>query len=240
MSNGGTHKSFPKTLSDRIYIHLKESITLGKIKPNQRVMEKEIAAEFGISTTPVREAIKKLSGEGLISIDSHKEAVVRETSYRELMNIYEAMVCIDEKCIKLAFGRDKKATLQEMTDSLAEMENYGREKGVERYLECNERMHLKIAELSGNEFLFQIRQMINAQLGRYRPLRHFLFSRSSAIERYMATNEMLLQAIRADERDKIERIEPEDWIRCLPSEEEWLEFQETAPSTNGAIKTRMD
>jgi len=239
MSNRGTHKSFPKTLSDRIYIHLKESIMMGKIKPNQRVMEREIAEEFGISTTPVREAIKKLSGEGLISIDSHKEAVVREISYKELMNIYEAMVCIDEKCIRLAFDKDKQAILKEMTDSISEMEGFCREKGVEEYLECNERLHLKIAELSGNEFLFQVRQMINAQLGRYRPLRLFVFSRSNAIERYMVTNRMLLEAMRADDREKIKQIEPEDWFRYLPSEEEWLKFQESASGTAGAIKTRM-
>jgi len=227
MHKGGTqHKAFPKTLSDRIYIHLKESIMKGDIKPNQRVMEKDIAAEFGISTTPVREAILRLSGEGLIRIDSHKEAVVRELSHKELMNIYEAMVCIDEKCVKLAYKREKAATIEEMTKYMAEMDGYWRKSEVEKYLECNEQMHLKIAELCGNEFLFQIRQMINAQLGRYRPLRLFMFSNSKAIDQYMTTTNMLLQAMTADDREKIGRIEPEDWIRHLPGENEWLANKE--------------
>lgn len=226
MNKGGiTNKSFPKTLSDRIYIYLKESIMMGKIKPNQRVMEKDIAAEFGISTTPVREAIKKLSGEGLISIDSHKEAVVRELSHRELMNIYETMVCLDEKCIKLAFDREKNITLDEMTKFMAEMDVSWRENELEKYLESNERMHLKIAELCGNEFLFEIRQMINAQLGRYRQLRLFMFSNSDAIEHYMKTTKMLMQAMAAEDSKKIAQIEPEDWIHHLPSEEEWLAYQ---------------
>lgn len=221
-----SNKSFPKTLSDRIYIHLKESIIMGKIKPNQRVIEKEIAAEFGISTTPVREAIQRLSGEGLISVDSHKEAVVKEVSYKELMNIYEAMVCIDERCIKLAFEREQQATLKELEIFLKEMELHVGRNEVEKYLECNERMHLKIAELCGNGFLCQIRQMINAQLGRYRPLRLFLFSNSNAVGRYMESNIMLLQAMKAEDKEKIERIEPEDWIRHLPKEEEWLASQD--------------
>jgi DNA-binding GntR family transcriptional regulator len=220
------NKSFPKTLSDRIYIHLKESIMMGKIKPNQRVMEKDIAAEFGISTTPVREAIKRLSGEGLISIDSHKEAVVRELSHKELMNIYETMVCIDEKCIKLAYKREMKATLEEMTRFMAKMDAYWQEKKVEKYLECNEQMHLRIAELCGNAFLCQIRQMINAQLGRYRPLRLFLFSNSNAIEHYMTTTKALLKAMKDEDSKKVEQIESEDWIHCLPSEEEWQAYQD--------------
>jgi DNA-binding GntR family transcriptional regulator len=227
MNKGGSaNKFFPKTLSDRIYIYLKESIMTGAIQPNQRVMEKDIAAEFGISTTPVREAIKKLSGEGLISIDSHKEAVVRELSHKELMNIYETMVCIDEKCIKLAYERERDATLHEMTKSLAEMDDYQRKNELEKYLACNEQMHLRIAELCGNDFLYQIRQMINAQLGRYRPLRLFLFSHWKAIEQYMTTNKMLLQAMEADDREKIDRIEPEDWVHYLPREEEWLAYQD--------------
>jgi len=226
MNKGGTqNKLFPKTLSDRIYIHLKESIMMGEIKPKQRVMEKDIASEFGISTTPVREAIMRLSGEGLISIDSHKEAVVRELSYKELMHIYEAMVCIDEKCIKLAFERERQATLKEMASFLVEMGTYVENNEVEKYLECNERMHLKFSELSGNAFLSQIRQSINAQLGRYRPLRLFLFSNSTAVEQYMTTNKMLLKAMQADDQEKIEQIDPEDWIHCLPKEEEWQAYQ---------------
>jgi DNA-binding GntR family transcriptional regulator len=227
MNKGGTQlKSFPRTLSDRIYIYLKEAIMMGEIKPNQRVVEKEIAAKFGLSTTPVREAIMRLSGEGLISIDSHKEAVVREISYKELIHIYEAMVCIDEKCIKMALAREKRATLKELDTCLAEMEIHVGKNEVEKYLECNERMHLKIAELCGNDFLCQIRQMINAQLGRYRPLRLFLFSNSNAVERYMTTNKMFLRATEAEDREQIEQIEPEDWIHYLPQEEEWLAYQE--------------
>ncbi|MFC2164461.1 GntR family transcriptional regulator [Acidobacteriota bacterium] len=241
MSKGTSqNKSFPKTLSDRIYLYLKESIMMGKIKPNQRVMEKDIAAEFGISTTPVREAIKRLSGEGLIHIDSHKEAVVREVSYTELMHIYEAMVCLDEKCIKLAFDRDRQATLKELGSCLKEMQIYIGKNEVEKYLECNERMHLRLSELSGNEFLLQIRQLINAQLGRYRPLRMFLFSRSNTIERYMETNKMFLQAIQAEDWERIEQIDPEDWIRHLPSEEEWLEFQENLLDTVSPIRAQTD
>jgi len=241
MNKGETQKkSFPKTLSDRIYIYLKESIMMGKIKPNHRVIEKEIAAEFGISTTPVREAIKKLSGESLISIDSHREAVVREISHTELMHIYEAMVCIDEKCIRLAYEREKHTVLKEITNFLVEMDDYWRGKEVEKYLECNEQMHLKIAELCGNEFLFQIRQMINEQLGRYWPLRLFMFSNSNAIEQYLTTTKMLLQAIKDEDSEKVAQIEPEVWIHYLPSEEEWLEFQENSPGTVSAIKARTD
>ncbi|MBN1225158.1 MAG: GntR family transcriptional regulator [Candidatus Aminicenantes bacterium] len=198
----------------------------GKIKPNQRITEKEVAEEFGISTTPVREAIKRLSGEGLISIDSHKEAFVRELSYKELMNIYEAMVCIDERCIELAFTGKKPAFLKEMEEGLAAMEDYVRKGKVEKYLEYNEQMHLKIAELSGNEFLFQIRELIYAQLSRYRPLRLFLFSHSDAVVKYIKTNKALLEALKAGDSKRIEEIEPEDWIHYLPSEKEWLAYQE--------------
>ena len=57
---------FPRTLSERIYLHLKDSIIKGKIKSNQVILEKEIAESFGVSITPVRGALRQLAGEGLI------------------------------------------------------------------------------------------------------------------------------------------------------------------------------
>jgi len=57
---------FPRTLSERIYLHLKDPIIKGKIKSNQIILETEVAESFGVSITPGREALRRLAGEGLI------------------------------------------------------------------------------------------------------------------------------------------------------------------------------
>ena len=90
------------TLSDKIYNYLKESIIKNKIKPNQRIQEKEIAVQFDSSTTPVREAVRRLSAEGFIAITPYRYAVVREISSKELEEMYEVITILDYYALRAA------------------------------------------------------------------------------------------------------------------------------------------
>jgi DNA-binding GntR family transcriptional regulator len=84
-------------------------------------------------------------------------------------------------------------------------------------------MHLEICKLCENEFLCDIRHLINAQLGRYRPLRFFLFTRSDAIKKSIEDDMALLSAVQSRDKRKIDRLTRGRWIEFLSSEEEWLE-----------------
>lgn len=218
------NQDFPKTLSERIYNYLKEAITGGTIEANQRIQEKEIASQFNVSTTPVREAIKKLAGEGLIQISSHREAIVRELSFKELLDIYHALVCIDEMSVKLAAHTALGPMTKEVEKYADKVEKLAQEE-VEDWLEITEKMYLRICELSGNQFLYQIRQMINAQLGRYKPLRIFLFTKSPMIKVWMQKLGELLEALRAKDINQIESVEIGRWLQFFPSEDKWNEYQ---------------
>ena len=221
------NRDFPKTLSEMIYSYLKEAITSAHIKANQKIQEKEIASYFNVSTTPVREAIKRLAGEGLIKISSHKEAIVKELSYKELMDIYQAIVCIDEMSAKLAFSRSLEAVTKEVEEFLSILRKLATKKTISEWLDINEKMYMKISELSGNQFLYQIRGMISSQLGRYKPLRCFLFSQSNVIDDSMRRFELLLKALKSGNLKKIQSVDLGRWYRLIPSEEEWLAYQHT-------------
>jgi len=220
-------KALPRTLADQIYQHLKESINSGKIKPNQRIIEKDLTSLFDVSNTPVREAIKRLAGEGLIIMSSHKEAVVKEISYKELMDIYYVMICNDEMGIKLMYEKDPDILIEVISDYLNKMKRVATKETVEDYLALNEEMHLKICELCGNEFLCHIRHLIHAQLGRYRPLRFFLFKRSDGIKRSIEDDTAILNAVKNRDKRKINRLSSGRWVKFLSSEEEWLKHIKT-------------
>jgi DNA-binding GntR family transcriptional regulator len=173
----------------------------------------------------VREAIKRLAGEGLVKTTSHKEAIVAELSYKELMDIYEAIVSIDGMSTRLAFSRELELVTAEVRKYMVELRKLARRETVEEWLAVNEDMYLRICELSGNRFLYQIRQMINAQLGRYKPLRFFLFRTSELIDFTMGTFELLLKALEAKNLAKIQDVDLGAWLRLVPAEERWLEYQ---------------
>jgi DNA-binding GntR family transcriptional regulator len=219
------NKDFPRTLSEVIYNHLKAAITSASLKSNQKIQEKEIAAFFNVSTTPVREAIRRLAGEGLIKTSSHKEAIVAELSYKELMDVYEAIVCIDGMSARLAFSRNLALVTTAVGEYLVRLRKLARRESVEEWLDVNEKMYLRICELSGNQFLYEIRQRINAQLGRYKPLRFFLFGTSNLIDFTMEKFEILLDALKTKNLKKVQDIDLGDWLQLVPSENKWIEYQ---------------
>ncbi len=224
-------RDYPRTLSEIIYNYLKEAITSASLKSNQKIQEKEIASYFNVSTTPVREAIKRLAGEGLIKTSSHKEAIVAELSYKELMDIYEAIVCIDGMAARLAFSRAVDVVTKDVEAYLVKLRKLAPGDSVEDWLDVNEKLYLRICELSGNQFLYQIRQMINAQLGRYKPLRFFLFRTSNLIDFTMEKFELLLDALKAKNLKEIQDIDLGAWLRLVPPEDRWIEYQRGKDAT---------
>jgi len=86
-------------------------------------------------------------------------------------------------------------------------------------------MHLRICELSGNEYLYKMREQIYFQLGIYKPLRFFLFTKSDAIKKTMEEFRFLLKVLRSRDKRKIKHINRGAWIKFLPSEAEWDEYQ---------------
>jgi len=80
----------PATLSETIYQSLKKALIDGEIKPGQRLQEKEIAALFNTSSTPVREAFFRLAAEKYLVINARKEVLAQDTTLEEVRELYES------------------------------------------------------------------------------------------------------------------------------------------------------
>lgn len=216
---------YPKTIGERVYLYLKDQILKGEIRANERIQEKEISSLFMVSSTPVREAVLRLAGEGLIKITSHKEAVVKSISYKELIEIYQVMDGMDKMALELAFDRMSEEGIKVLEEMEVKMEKYCKKETVEKYLELNEAIWLKISELSGNSFLYQVRQHTHSQLARYRPLRFFLFTASGMLERVLERERMVFEALKRRDRKKMKEAMRQSWIEFLPSEAEWEQHE---------------
>ena len=78
-----------RPLREIVYEELKRQIVVGEIAPGTRMMEVELADEMGVSRTPVREAIRKLEKEGLVSIDPRRGAYASDISIKEMVDVLE-------------------------------------------------------------------------------------------------------------------------------------------------------
>jgi DNA-binding GntR family transcriptional regulator len=93
------------TLSDKIFQALVEAIVAGRLAPGQRLDEPSVCREFGVSRTPVREALRRLSGTELVEITPRKGVTVARIDVEQLTDMYEALAEFEGLCARLSAVR---------------------------------------------------------------------------------------------------------------------------------------
>ena len=144
-----------ETLADRIADRLKRLIVTGEIKPGQKLVEKDIAAAFNVSRTPLREALSRLVNDGLAAGIPYRGIFVRQITLRQVQDIYEVRIAIEGLAATLAAeraGADDIATLSDLLIAM-DKEQAGDDSAELKLL--NERFHRAIAIASGNALLVE-------------------------------------------------------------------------------------
>src|SRR5581483_11474189 len=100
-------------LGEQTYNELRRAIVQGRLRPNQRLIETELAEEYAVSRTPVRETLQRLAVEGLI-VPARRGWIVREHSLEEINEIYEVRAALEGFAARLAAQRATKAQLDEI------------------------------------------------------------------------------------------------------------------------------
>lgn len=110
------------TLSDKVFRGLAEAIVSGRLKPGQRLDEPSVCREFGVSRTPVREALRRLSGSELVEMTPRKGVTVAQIDVEQLTDMYEALAEFEGLCARLSAVR-----MTALEKKRLEMLNAGRE-----------------------------------------------------------------------------------------------------------------
>jgi DNA-binding GntR family transcriptional regulator len=125
---------------------LRDEIQEGVLGPGTRLRQNEIAARFGVSTTPVREAFAQLAVEGLVRIDPHRGAVVFHPTLEDLVEYYEIREALETLAVSNAAEAMTPALAKELTDHIDRMR---RTKNPRRWLQLNDEFHLKLYACAG-------------------------------------------------------------------------------------------
>ena len=203
--------TIPKTLSESVYNSLRAGIINNELKAGQRIYEKEIARQFDVSTTPVREAFLKLNAEGYISIDSHKKAYVREISYKELEDIFVVLGDLDALAVCQAVENITPECIQEIEELVAEMEEICKSSFVERFLELNVAVHYKIWSALPNKVMERTLHYVHSQLLRYNYARYVAFQDPEIMQWSLEEHKKILKAIRNKNKREIKKFMKTHW-----------------------------
>jgi len=141
--------------ADSISDAIEEMIFNGTFANGDRLDEVRLSQQFGVSRTPVREALQKLAQTGLVEQLPRRGVFVRQPGAVELLEMFEVMAELEAACARLAALRISDAALEDLRAANARCEEAVVANDADRYYLENEEFHRILYRQSGNEFLRQ-------------------------------------------------------------------------------------
>lgn len=155
-------------LRDVVFNTLRQAILRGELKPGERLMEIALSNRLGVSRTPVREAIRMLEQEGLVIMVPRKGAQVAQITERDLTDVLEVRLGLEELAVRFACERITDEELEELKQALRGFEKSMDEADLGVLAEADVKFHEIIYRATHNERLVQIINNIREQMYRYR------------------------------------------------------------------------
>lgn len=155
-------------LRDVVFNTLRRAILTGELKPGERLMEIHLANRLGVSRTPIREAIRKLELEGLVTMIPRRGAEVAQITEKNLQDVLEVRRALDALCVELACDRitsEEKEALKKACDEFEKATETG---DATTIAEADVALHDIIVQATGNRRLIQLINNLSEQMYRYR------------------------------------------------------------------------
>lgn len=156
--------SLHHTVADRV----RDMIVEGQLTPGERIREAELCLAFGISRTPLREALKVLASEGLIELRANRGSRVSPITDEEVGDLFEALSGIERHSAELAAERVNEAGIQRLRAMHERMDRHWKKRNRPAYAKVNHEIHRTIVGLARNEALVTIHDSLMARLRRAR------------------------------------------------------------------------
>ncbi|MCH2078000.1 MAG: GntR family transcriptional regulator [Rhodobacteraceae bacterium] len=157
-----------QSAAQRIEQALMEEISAGELTPGQRLDEVGLATRFGASRTPVREALSRLTAQGVLVQGEKRGVFVAEYSREELSQIFEAMHEIEAACARIVAQRLNLLTRSDILTAQAACIEAAESGDRAAYLHANEAFHQAIYAATGNPYMAEIASEFRRRTGPFR------------------------------------------------------------------------
>ncbi len=184
----------PENLTQQAYRHIRDEIILGKLDGRQHLTENYFAERFGISKSPVREALNRLESEGLITIVPRRGAFVAELSAHDIEEIFELREALEPMVIRDAVLNDK--VLSHMRAAVMSAGQFREQNDKANYIRADASFHTTLVDASSNSRLKKILENMRNQMLIVRS-RTFELSSHTSVKQHQG----ILDAIEARNRE---------------------------------------
>ena len=180
----------PRALYEDVAELLRQQIFNRELAPGSWIDELKIAESYGTSRTPLREAIKVLAAEGLVTMKVRRGAYVTEVSEKDLRDVYHLLSLLESDAAGVVASRITPVQLAELEVLHAQLEAAVGDR--DRFFEVNERFHMRLLELADNKW----RDQMVADLRKVMKLnRHNSLLKSGRIDESLAEHRAVMAAL---------------------------------------------
>lgn len=198
-----THSLSRPSLHIELVNRLQSMIVDGKLLPGSKVPEKDLCEQFGVSRTPLREALKVLAADGLISLEPNRGAWVSKVTLEELREVFPVMGALEALSGELACANITDEQIAYVRDLHNEMVQHFKDENLDAYFQVNQKIHEAILEAADNATLSTQYRSLASRIRRARYLANMSQERwQQAIEEH----ERILEALENREGEKLADI----------------------------------
>jgi len=143
-------------VTEKAYIHLRDRIIQGSLRPGERLSDRELAKNLGVSRTPIREALRRLERDGFVEQHALGGVRIIDLDARQVADLYDLREVLEVHAVRLAIARLTPDTLDGLRNILSRLAQYcddPAKRGEEILVGL--RLHEGIAKASGDSFLYE-------------------------------------------------------------------------------------
>ncbi len=212
-------------LHDEVVAVLRERIIQDELPPGTRIQEAELCEQFGISRTPLREAIRVLVAEGLITLLPRRGAVVATPTQDEIQGLFYVLGAIESVCAPLACENFTAADIAFIESEHAAMLDHHQHGRIRDYYRANQSIHDSIVRGARNQFLIAQHRSLGLRITRDR---FFIDIPQAAWQRALDEHEQILKLIQQRDGKRLAAMMQQHMIGS------WKEFDASYNRTTPA------
>ncbi|MEF3254369.1 MAG: GntR family transcriptional regulator [Deferribacterales bacterium] len=190
-------------LSEKIAETLREYIMNGELKPGERLTEPKLSTMFGISRTPIREALRLLENEGFIEIYPRRGAVVSDITAEDVDEIFIIKTKLESLAAELAVNNLTEMDIKRLEDINDKMERYIDTKNVVQLIKLNAEFHDIFIEKSKNTRLIKFIESLNKQFKR---VTAYSFTEMGRIKKVINEHNDIIDAFASRDAERVSRL----------------------------------
>ncbi len=172
---------------------IREMIIGGQLSPGEQIQENSLCDDLGISRTPLREALKALEAEGLVTLLPRRGAIVTEITSEHLEDMFELAMVLEVHAVKILCEKATEKQIESLEKIHRKLVSSHNMKRYKDYITQNEAFHVEIIKIAGNSYIRDIHNSLIAHLRRARVLGMKVHVSN---DRFVAAHEKIMAAIK--------------------------------------------